>query len=192
MFCISKSKLYVPTQLLFFCLVGLGTFFSTVYNASTPDLYENNSHHKMGWSLIVILGAQLVLGVLRLGAGKKATQGYELAESDVVPLRPVSSDSDRRSERSSSSTLHEHHNHHRNNLYVGSDDEWEDQNAAKEKTSMLSTLQEKAVRKLPALKSEKTGRIVTFLHELINRALIPLGFVQICLGVVTLTGIFVR
>ncbi|KXT03810.1 hypothetical protein AC578_710 [Pseudocercospora eumusae] len=46
---IARSRYHLPAQMLFHIVNGLGLFTGFVYNQSTPDLYENNSHHLIGW-----------------------------------------------------------------------------------------------------------------------------------------------
>lgn len=68
MFHIAKSSLLIPTYLAFNAMAIAGTFFGFVYNVSTPDLYENNAHHKMGWILLICVGA---LSFFEYGRGLK-------------------------------------------------------------------------------------------------------------------------
>ena len=49
MLSVARSRYHLPAQVVFHILNGLGVFTSFVYNHSTPDLYENNSHHPIGW-----------------------------------------------------------------------------------------------------------------------------------------------
>ncbi|KAI5289930.1 hypothetical protein KEM54_002853, partial [Ascosphaera aggregata] len=49
MLSIAKSKHTLPVQFIFLVFNAFGVLLSVIYNASTPDLYENNAHHKMGW-----------------------------------------------------------------------------------------------------------------------------------------------
>lgn len=46
---VARSRYHLPAQVLFHIFNGLGIFAGVVYNHSTPDLYENNSHHPLGW-----------------------------------------------------------------------------------------------------------------------------------------------
>ncbi|KAF7191518.1 putative membrane protein C3B8.06 [Pseudocercospora fuligena] len=46
---IARSRYHLPAQILFHIVNGLGLLTGFVYNHSTPDLYENNSHHPIGW-----------------------------------------------------------------------------------------------------------------------------------------------
>ncbi|KAL9603672.1 MAG: hypothetical protein Q9219_000991 [cf. Caloplaca sp. 3 TL-2023] len=72
-----RSRLASATQIAFFGLNGLGLLVGTIYNSKTPDLYENNLHHKLGWAITWILLAHIVVGLLRL-----CTDGSKIAVAD--------------------------------------------------------------------------------------------------------------
>lgn len=76
MFSVARSRLALPAQFLFLVVNGLGLTFGTVYNVNTPDLYENNAHHKLGWIATWIMLAQLVMSLLFTysGRGNKSRQ----------------------------------------------------------------------------------------------------------------------
>ncbi|EMC99944.1 hypothetical protein BAUCODRAFT_572169 [Baudoinia panamericana UAMH 10762] len=46
---VARSRYNLPAQVLFHIVNGLGMFTGFVYNHSTPDLYEKNAHHPLGW-----------------------------------------------------------------------------------------------------------------------------------------------
>jgi hypothetical protein len=66
MFSVAKSRYTLPVQALFFILNAFGVFLSVVYDAKTPDLYENNAHHKIGWIFTWILSAWILMGLVNL------------------------------------------------------------------------------------------------------------------------------
>lgn len=51
MLSIAKSRFTLALQAVFLTLNAVSVFCAVVYNASTPDLYPNNAHHKIGWIL---------------------------------------------------------------------------------------------------------------------------------------------
>ncbi|KAJ9615256.1 hypothetical protein H2200_001330 [Cladophialophora chaetospira] len=61
MFSIAKSRLALPVNLAFFIINSLGVIVGTIYNAITPDLYEHNAHHSIGWIATWIATTWLVL-----------------------------------------------------------------------------------------------------------------------------------
>src|SRR2546423_7293527 len=66
MFSTTRSQLALPIQFLFLVFNGLGVLFGTIYNVNTPDLYDNNAHHKIGWIATWVVTAQVVMGLLFL------------------------------------------------------------------------------------------------------------------------------
>ncbi len=66
----ARSRLAVPTQLLFLALNGCGIFFGIFYNVNTPDLYANNAHHKIGWIATWVVTAQVAMSLLFTFSGR--------------------------------------------------------------------------------------------------------------------------
>jgi hypothetical protein len=66
MFSIAQSRFTIPSQAIFFILNAVGLFLGTVYNANTPDLYENNAHHKMGWIFTWMAAAWVIMGIVKI------------------------------------------------------------------------------------------------------------------------------
>lgn len=62
----AKSRLAVRAQLIFVAVNARGISASVVYDAKTPDLYPNNSHHKIGWAVTWIAVIWILLGLLSL------------------------------------------------------------------------------------------------------------------------------
>jgi hypothetical protein len=60
---LARSRLALVSQLLFLGANGLGLLLGKIYNLKTPDLYEGNMHHSLGWALNVILMVQFVVRV---------------------------------------------------------------------------------------------------------------------------------
>ena len=214
---IAGSRYHFPTQLLFLIIHGFGVFFSILYNSATPDLYPNNSHHKLGWAIVWILAVQCILGVLgrtirfarctgTLGGTKEETSGFI-----PVPAQDLED--------------HHHHHHHKFQRYSTDSGQGSDEyhsrspstssleshrygnfesvdlplveGNANEKVTLLerltstSRLESLLSRCLPSLLRFRVLRISDALYSLIARFLIVLGFVQISLGVVTASGMFV-
>jgi hypothetical protein len=46
---VARSRYHLPAQVVFHVVNGLAVFTGFVYNHSTPDLWEHNSHHPIGW-----------------------------------------------------------------------------------------------------------------------------------------------
>jgi hypothetical protein len=80
MLSISRSRYTLPVQFIFLILNGLGVIFSTTYNVSTPDLYENNAHHKIGWIATWVMTAHIVVSLLFLYSGRTQKKDKTSAE----------------------------------------------------------------------------------------------------------------
>ena len=64
MLSLARSRYRLTAQLVFLAVNGGGVLLGTIYNASTPDLYPNNAHHKLGWIVTWTVCAQVVVGLL--------------------------------------------------------------------------------------------------------------------------------
>ncbi|KAJ5206358.1 hypothetical protein N7491_003022 [Penicillium cf. griseofulvum] len=78
---IARSWLALPSQFIFLAFNAFGVLLGVIYNSQTPDLYENNAHHKIGWVATCVVSAQLVLALLfaYAGRGKSSAPSYEHA-----------------------------------------------------------------------------------------------------------------
>lgn len=199
---IAGSRLHLPAQLLFLVVTAVGVVFSTIYNSLTPDLYPNNSHHKMGWALVFILAAQAVLGVLgstvrRLTSSSSYGTKEERTGFMPAPMYTPVDDSEGvyRNSRDSG---------HGSSIHRGSDDEdidietheWtrgpvEPAPVARRRWINLDRLEKALSKHAPFIFNDRVVAACDFFYSLIARFLIPLAFVQLSLGVVTGSGIFV-
>lgn len=90
MLSLARSRYTLPSQLVFLITNSLGVLLSTIYNANTPDLYPNNAHHKLGWIVTVVVGAQFAIGLLsRLANGFNAPR-LEGNTDECASFIPVS------------------------------------------------------------------------------------------------------
>ncbi|KAF9870409.1 hypothetical protein CkaCkLH20_12076 [Colletotrichum karsti] len=69
MLSVARSRYTLALQFAFLAVNALGVVLGTVYNASTPDLYPNNAHHKLGWLVTWVVSAQVLIGLLGRVAG---------------------------------------------------------------------------------------------------------------------------
>lgn len=90
MFSIARSRYTLPVQFLFLIVNGVGVVLATIYNANTPDLYENNAHHTIGWIATWVMTAQTVMSLLFLYSGRvKMTAS---SSDERVAYLPVSAE----------------------------------------------------------------------------------------------------
>ncbi|RDA90094.1 hypothetical protein CP533_4694 [Ophiocordyceps camponoti-saundersi (nom. inval.)] len=69
MLSLAGSRLTLVSQYWFLGLNALGLVFGTVYNAKTPDLYPSNAHGKVGWFISWIAAAQVLLSLMGWAGG---------------------------------------------------------------------------------------------------------------------------
>lgn len=207
---VAGSRYHFPTKLLFLAIHGIGAFLGFLYDNTTPDLYPNNSYRKLGWAIIWILAVQSVLGVLgtvvrsalpeRLGS-KEERSGFIAVSADDAEeqaYRP-SGDSGQGTEEyyssrsPSTSSLYGdrgHSNLESLDLRRGSPAR---AGGAPFINRLIDTrrLENFLSRRMPFVFNTRVVEISSFGYSLIERLLVIVGFVQICLGVVAGSGIFV-
>ncbi|KAK4156817.1 hypothetical protein C8A00DRAFT_12261 [Chaetomidium leptoderma] len=69
MLSLARSRYALPVQFGFLAMNAGGLLLGVIYNASTPDLYPNNAHHKLGWIVTAVVSVQVVIGLLARVAG---------------------------------------------------------------------------------------------------------------------------
>lgn len=95
MFSIARSSLTIPTQLAFLIVNGLGVIASVVYNASTPDLYPNNAHHKIGWVATWIALGWFVMAVpAMVRGGSKAIERRAMTTQNMAQYERLQNNDD--------------------------------------------------------------------------------------------------
>ena len=114
MLSIARSRYTLPSQFVFLAINAAGLVAGVTYNASTPDLYPNNAHHKLGWVVTWAVSAQLLIGlagrvagVMRGGAAGAGTGA--LNKEERQGFIPVSTEA-----------VAEHENRHRQSNDSGS------------------------------------------------------------------------
>jgi hypothetical protein len=91
MFSIARSRYTLPVQFLFLAVNGVGVAVATIYNVKTPDLYENNAHHSIGWIATWVMVAQTVMSLLFVYSGHfKSAEAA--AASEYAAFLPVSAE----------------------------------------------------------------------------------------------------
>ncbi|KAI9773462.1 MAG: hypothetical protein M1840_007679 [Geoglossum simile] len=212
MLSIAQSHIHTPVQTIFLLVNALGVALGTVYNAKTPDLYPNNSHHKLGWVLTWLAGIYMLVGLLSkhyAGGGNydkesdegmsfmpvsvEAMEAHQRAHGEGPENRRRSSDSGQGTERASSSL--------RSHLLSPADepqppshrrfhDEAEDATAYRARLFPQSNALDKILNRIPGV-PKGVLRLSRMTYMATNRVILLLGFVAGCTGVVTYGGIMV-
>ena len=216
MFSITRSRLALPAQFLFLIINGLGVVFGTIYNVQTPDLYENNAHHKIGWIATWVMTAQVVMGLLFLYSGRsKQTPAFAPERAAFLPVTMESmaqhnqmhltagygtdhwsGDSGQGTERSSSHQSRDASptNPSRHTKPEVEEDDDDTVGVAPQGRGLLrnSFVDRYLTQRMPGLVSQRLWRVLETAYEVIDRTILVLGFIAITTGGVTYAGIFVR
>lgn len=208
---IGRSRLAIPSQCLFLIFHSLGLLFGIIYNRQTPDLYENNAHHKIGWIATWVISAHVVLAWIFAHAGRGdakqsfstsfneatflpvstgeqecayqngAPHGngcYHDAGEGIEPTSPVSSpflpSCESQAENYESETLGELHLKH-----SGLRD-W----------SCSVIFNRLLLKVAPGRVSNRALRVLNGVYDIIDRIILPFGFIATATGAVTYGGIF--
>lgn len=227
---VAQSPFHIPVQIAFLAMTAVGVIFAILYNSATPDFYENNAHHKIGWVIVWALVAQVVSGLIRGVAryvnsdGLSRSQdiaeeaeevfilGDDEEDDETVEPKPqheflrTSSDSGNETGDSTpragstsgpSSSSHDNRRSSENTLLDRDDRERQFQalnkvSQPRNADSMVETYLAKKLqnRGWRSRISRRGAYIAKIVHAVIGRPLFCLGFLQICTGVTTVTGIF--
>lgn len=223
---VAQSSFHIPVQFAFLTLTTIGVIFAIIYNSATPDFYENNAHHKIGWIIVWMLVAQvgsgLIRGVARYVNGDiqrhsldRATDGENMfmlggehdddeddADIQEHKRRPDlgqdSSDSGNGTGESTprgastSSDPYVIRRSSENTLLNDHEQNFGRHSAPRSSESKIEGFLARILSGQGWL--SRIGRrgafIARVVHALLGRPLWCLGFIQLCTGVVTVTGIF--
>ncbi len=220
MLSIARSRLAIPSYFLFLALNGAGLFFGTIYNINTPDLYENNAHHKIGWIATWIMAAQLVMGLLFAfcGRSKNEISAVPAERTAFLPMsvgamaqhqrlhQPAgykdirwSQDSGQGTECASSSSdsrdQSPSNDGSREQAYpepeADGDDQEKHQDMPQRKGSRCMSVVYNLLRRVSGVLSPRWLKVLGVIHDGIDRTILVLGFVALVTGGVTYAGIFV-
>ncbi|KAE9369615.1 integral membrane protein-like protein [Stipitochalara longipes BDJ] len=205
MLSISRSRYNLLVQFVFLVVNGAGVLLVTLYNASTPDLYPNNAHHKLGWILTWVTGAQAVIGVISAYTGRKNDRGAFIPVSTAnieqhqrihdlsqAQLYRFSNDSGQGTEPNTESLRSQ------SISSTSSDDQLPDvrrqheEEDHDEKHGLMSgsKVDKFLSKKIPGLLSSRVLRIFQFFYAVVDRVILILGFVALTTGIVTYGGFF--
>ena len=207
----ARSRLAVPVQIAFLVLNGLGIFTSIVYNTNTPDLYPNNSHHKIGWAITCIAGVWILLGFVSFfnvtrqvpAPGHSMTsqnlaQYHQLNDYGIRDDCRFSRDSGQGTERNSTSIFSPSRANSADSVHqkpeapLSASDQGEDENDNAERQGFIRTgrVDRYISSKISRLPSGRTLTAIKILHVVLERFQPLLGFLALCTGFVTWWGIF--
>ena len=200
MFSVARSRYTSLSQLVFLALNALGLVFGVIYNANTPDLYENNAHHKIGWIATWIVSAQAIVGLVRHYT--RNTDGASFSSARYETLKEAHSPEEYRWSRDSghgtepnsprsscpASPAEVEHNAPRDaHESQREEDEYEEKHGLLRKTVAAGYIK----RSFEAVCSSRAVRIAGVLYDIADRTVLFLGFIALATGIVTYGGHFV-
>ena len=225
---VAQSSFHIPVQIAFVTMTTIGIVFAIMYNSATPDFYENNAHHKIGWVIVWMLVAQIASGMIR-GVARyvnsnpssraqnitnQAEDMFMLGddedednEGEIKPhpdFRRNSSDSGNDTGESTprgGSTSSDPRvpyvvrRSSENTLVNDRERNFRSRDVNSGPRNAESKMENYIAKKLQnqGWLSRISGRgafIAKIIHGVFGRPMFCLGFIQICTGIVTVTGIF--
>lgn len=188
-------------------------FFGFIYNASTPDLYENNAHHKIGWIVSSVVVAQVIIGLIYVYSKPRDSSS---AQYERASFLPVSSQNMRDHEESyPSGAVHQYRwsgdsGHgasrpttpttpdHEQERFVKPEDDLEEVDDRSEEQTPLArgflrskTLDRFFAKRIPGMVSSSVLRTLRIVYNVIDWIILPFGFIALTTGGVTYGGVFV-
>ena len=214
MLSLARSRYTLLVQFVFLAANAVGVLLAIAYNASTPDLYPNNAHHKLGWIATAVVCAQVAIGLLGTVAGVMKRRGSlprsgaegmafipvstaNMAEHHRLHLisQParLSSDSGQGTEpkteslRGNSVSTPEDENiglHDIRADYADDVDDLEPGDAGRHFGS-------RRFARLRTFVTSPVWRIFSIAYHVVDRTILILGFITLCTGIVTYGRFFV-
>lgn len=198
MLSIGRSSLTRPVQLVFLCTNGLGLLLGAIYHSKTPDLYENNAHHRLGWVVTGIVSAQVMLGLFQNFAGA-ATVKYGIPISQYQGLQRLREEDSYRYSRESANDLETTSPqspslislHERERVGLLERHAPDTDNPEKSRIMHGSVVNRFWSQHMPQVAGPRALSVIDFSYNFIDRTSLILGFLAITTGVVTYGGLFV-
>jgi hypothetical protein len=207
MLSITRSRYSLPVQFFFLALNAVGVVLITIYNASTPDMYPNNAHHKLGWILTLVVSAQFVMGVISAYTGRQdgkrdafipvSTEAMEehqrIHNLRLAETYRFSNDSGQGTELNTESLRSQSiSSRGEDELPEARQAHEEDDNDVEKQGLMHGSRVDKYLSKrIPGLLSRKVLRFLQFCYDVVDRLILILGFAALATGIITYGGLFV-
>lgn len=206
MLSLAGSKYTPVSQLVFLSLNGIGVLVATIYNAATPDLYPNNAHHKIGWIITWVVSSHVVFGLTKYVVGllgnlrrrnnretgtstpahRPLMRNHRWSTDSGQGTEPNSPDSSRNGSVSSYSGLEDV------TQKEGDDIAAQDEDSDRGGRVVRRISQTAFSRTLSGLTSYRVWRYTNFSYTVVDRIILPFGFIAFTTGIVTYGRLFVR
>ncbi|RAL03792.1 Ytp1 family protein [Aspergillus ibericus CBS 121593] len=211
MFSVARSRFALPSQFLFLVFNAVGLLVGIIYNSQTPDLYPNNAHHKIGWIVTWVMSAQVIMSLIfaYAGRGESESSAYERAAflpvstDEMAHTYPAgirhsyrwSRDSGQGTERNSSSL----HSRPSSPSCASPSDEYDGFEKPEDPILEHSSQPRGWFRvpffdrflasRVPRMVSNRALGIISIIYAIIDRIILPFGFIALTTGGVTYGGL---
>jgi hypothetical protein len=211
MLSIARSRLALPLQFLFLVFNAFGLLLGTIYNSQTPDLYPNNAHHKIGWIVTWVITAQVVMALIFAYAGRGESKKSQVHSFERAAFLPVATDENecpyptgamheyRWSRDSGQGTEAGSSIHSPTSPSCESQAEYDGFEKPEELPPKpsdprgwfhRSIVDRFLSNRVPGMVPNRVLRISNNVYDVIDRIILPFGFIAIVTGAVTYGGIF--
>lgn len=208
MLSIARSRLALPSQFLFMVVNAFGLLLGIIYNSQTPDLYENNAHGKIGWIITWVVSAQSILALIFAYAGRGESKPSSFEDAMFLPVAtdepenvyPSGPRHEYRWSRDSGQGTEPTSSIHSPGSPCEPPAEYDGFGKPEEDLPTRSSgwqgrLHNNFVNRflwnfVPEILSNRALRISNGVYNVIDRIILPFGFVALVSGAVTYGGIF--
>lgn len=83
---IARSRYALIPQVLFLVFNSIGIVLGAIYNTRTPDLYESNAHHKVGWIATWTASAQIIIAIICLYKSHGIFESVWFERTEFLPV----------------------------------------------------------------------------------------------------------
>lgn len=212
MLSLARSRFLLLSQLIFTVTNASGVILASIYNSRTPDLYPNNAHHKVGWIATLVTAGQVLFSLLVRCARRTRTQNHDsFIESRALLTSPLStsthhgssivnigngservSNADYQRTSSSSSTVLGEEDDYTDSSLKNLHDFEEDFGHESPGLSHRSSIRRKSLMsKIIVYLPRQIISYNNILYRVIDRIILPFGFIVIMTGIATLGRFFV-
>lgn len=221
MLSLASSRFTLPAQFGFLGTNALGVLLVTVYNAKTPDLYPGNAHHRIGWIITWVVSAHVVVSLVgriaKAVRGHRESSSVPTEEQAFMPVATgdtepqfqpqrlmggyrLSDDGGQSSEQTSSSLRSDSVSTHigDDEEFPGSHKEYDDEREQDDEDLEFPEISTSAPRytgrwavKVSKVASGRLWRFVHFGYKVVDRIILPFGFIAFTTGIVTYGRFFV-
>ncbi|KAJ5781858.1 uncharacterized protein N7518_010341 [Penicillium psychrosexuale] len=211
MLSIARSRLAILSQFLFLAFNAFGVLLGVIYNSQTPDLYENNAHHKLGWVATCAVSTQVVLALLFAYAGRGESNKSNTPSYEHAAFLPVATDDNDNERACFNGAMREHRWSRDSGQGTDSNsssihspgsccesptdyDGFEKPDELPKDTAPQGWIRHTGVgrflsKTVPGLIPGRALRVLNVVYNIVDRVILPFGFVCIATGAVTYGGI---